>query len=1034
MNIVETCFSKRTVTIGLALALAIAGVRSYFNLGRLEDPEYTIRCAQVLTAYPGATAQEVAERVSDPIEIAVQRLGRVKHVTSISYPGKSIVLVELKDECVGSELPQIWDELRRKVNDMAGNLPEGCSKPLVYDDYGDVYGVFYSISGDGYTYAELKEHAKFLRKELLLCSDVAKIDLLGDQQEIVEINLSRAKIAALDIPPEKLAAVLRGQSVPEDAGDLRVADKTIRISPTGAIKTVEDFGGLMVIPNVFLRDIATIRRTYADNPGILVKRNGRPSIGFGISTAKGGNVIRMGEAVEKRMRELISQTPIGIEVDVISHQATSVKVAVNGFIGNLVESVILVIAVLLFTMGLRSGLLIGGVLVLTVLATIFVMDVFGIMFERISLGAFIIALGMLVDNAIVITEAVLVAANRGESKTDAAIAVVRETQWALLGGTAIAILSFAPIGASQNASGEYCRSLFLVIGISLLLSWVLAITVTPLLAAAVLKGGEAASSPLRNKDGSSITSGQETASPLKDPYSGLFFRAYRRLLGWCVNNRGFTLFALICLLIASVIGFGRVKQNFFPDSTRPQFMVHVWMPEGTFIPKTDERVQAVAEHARKLPGVKGVSTFTGGGAMRFLLTYTPEDADSAYGLVLVDVESDRQIADLMRKIEDAAAELVPDAMVSCQRFVLGPGDPQKIQMRICGNDPKVLRELGEKAIAVMRADPNLKEVQSDWRNRADMSVPQVSDVRAHKMGLSRSDIARAFRVATAGLPIGTYLEGDEQLPIILRSPVNERGEIVSAWTWSNLLGQSVPVAQLIDCIGVSSEEMRLRRRDQKYCLTVKSNPIEGQTAAEAFARLKPTLDALGDSFPPGYSCEYGGEYENSNEANATLAPTFLPILVAMVLTVLMLFNSVKKTVVIFMTLPLILVGVVAGLLAFDQPFGFMALLGFLSLVGMQVKNAIVLMDEIAANVNRGLAPYAAVIDAGVSRLRPVANASLTTVLGMIPLLTDAFYCAMAVTIMAGLAFATVLTMIVIPVNYALIYRIRDCNLQSQIDS
>ena len=1013
MNLAETCFSKRTVTIGLALALAVAGVRSYFNLGRLEDPEFTIRGAQVLTAYPGATAQEVAERVSDPIEIAVQRLGRVKHVTSVSYPGKSIVLVELKDECVGSELPQIWDELRRKVNDMADSLPEGCSKPLVYDDYGDVYGVFYAISGDGYTFAELKKHAKFLRKELLLCSDVAKIDLLGDQQEIIEITLSRTKIAALDIPPEKIAAALRGQNVPEDAGDLRIADKTIRISPTGSLQTVEDFKDLMVVPNVFLGDIAAIRRTYADNPGILVKRNGRPSIGFGISTAKGGNVIRMGESVEKRMRELVSETPVGIEVDVISHQATSVKVAVNGFVENLIESVVLVIAVLLFTMGLRSGLLIGGVLVLTVLATVFVMDLCGIMFERISLGAFIIALGMLVDNAIVITEAVLVAANRGESKRDAAIAVVKQTQWALLGGTAIAILSFAPIGASQNSSGEYCRSLFLVIGISLLLSWVLAITVTPLLAARFLTGSSVEQS--NNSNNRTVSA---------DPYSGLFFRLYRGLLEWCVDNRGFTLFALVCLLVASVIGFGRVKQNFFPDSTRPQFMVHVWMPEDTFIHRTDERVQAVAAAARKLPGVTGTSTFTGGGAMRFLLTYTPEDADSAYGLVLVDVEDDGQIADLMKRIEDAAPALVPDAMVNCQRFVLGPGDAQKIQMRLCGDDPKVLRELGERAIAVLRADPNLKEAQSDWRNRADLSVPQVSEVRAHKLGLSRSAIARAFRVTTAGLPIGTYLEGDEQLPIVLRAPVNERGEIVSAWTWSDLLGQAVPVAQLVDGIGVSSEEMRLSRRDQKYCLTVKCNPVEGQTAAEAFARIKPALDDLGASFPPGYSYEYGGEYENSKEANETLVPTFLPILVAMVLTVLMLFNSAKKTVVIFMTLPLILVGVVAGLLVFDKPFGFMALLGFLSLVGMQVKNAIVLMDEIAANLDRGLAPYASVIDAGVSRLRPVANASLTTVLGMLPLLTDAFYSAMAVTIMVGLAFATVLTMVVIPVNYALLYGVK----------
>ena len=1007
MNVAETCFSKRTVTVGLAVALAIAGIRSYFHLGRLEDPEFTIRCAQVLTAYPGATAQEVAERVSDPIEIAVQRLGRVRHVTSISYPGKSIVLVELKDECVGSELPQIWDELRRKVNDMAGSLPDGCSKPLVYDDYGDVYGVFYAISGDGYSYADLKEHAKFLRKELLLCTDVAKIDFLGDQREIVEIDLARTKISALGITPEQIAAALRGQSVPEDAGDLRVADKTIRICPDGTIGSVEDFKSVMIAPNVYLGDIATVRRTYADNPGVLVKRNGRPSVGFGISTAKGGNVITMGEAVEKRMRELLADTPIGIEVDVISHQATSVKTAVNGFVENLVESVILVIAVLLFTMGLRSGFLIGGVLLLTVLGTVFVMDLMGIMFERISLGAFIIALGMLVDNAIVIVEAVLVAANRGESKKAAAIAVVKQTQWALLGGTAIAILSFAPIGASQNSSGEYCRSLFLVIGISLVLSWVLAITVTPLLAERVLESGK----PSPSSGGA-------------NPYDSIFFRAYRRFLEWCIDNRGFTLLALVCMLAASVAGFRHVKQNFFPDSTRPQFMVHVWMPEGTFIHRTDERVQAVAEAARKLPGVTGVSTFTGGGAMRFLLTYTPEDADSAYGLVLVDVEDDGVISDLMAQIEAAAPELVPEAMVSCQRFVLGPGDPQKIQMRLRGDDPKVVRELGEKVIAAMRADTNLKEVQSDWRNRADMSVPEIAKVRARKLGLSRSDIARALRVATAGIPIGTYLEGNEQLPIVLRSPANERGEIVSAWAWSGLLGASVPVAQLVECFGVSSEEMRLRRRDQKYCLTVKCNPVGDQTAAEAFARIKPKLDAIGDAFPSGYSYEYGGEYENSNDANETLVPTFLPILAAMVLTVLMLFNSVKKTAVIFLTLPLILTGVVAGLLAFDKPFGFMALLGFLSLVGMQVKNAIVLMDEISANLERGLTPYAAVVDAGVSRLRPVFNASLTTVLGMLPLLADAFYSAMAVTIMVGLSFATVLTMVVIPVNYALLYRIR----------
>ena len=1010
MNVAEFCFSRKTVTVGLAVALALAGIRSYFGLGRLEDPEFTIRCAQVLTAYPGASALEVAERVSDPIETAVQRLGRVKHVTSISSPGKSVVLVELKDECVGRDLPQIWDELRRKVGDMAASLPEGCSRPLVYDDYGDVYGVFYALHGDGYSHAELKEYAKFLRKELLLCADVAKIDFIGERQEVVEVEISRAKVAALGLAPETVAAAVRGQTVPEDAGDLRIGDKTIRLSPRATVDSVEDLRKIRLSDNLRLGDVATIRRTCDDKPPAIVRRNGFPCIGFGISTAKGGNVIRMGEAVERRMAELMSETPIGIEADVISHQAASVKSAINGFIENLVESVVLVIAVLLFTMGLRSGLLIGGVLLLTVLGTVWVMDLCGIMFERISLGAFVIALGMLVDNAIVITEAVLVAARRGESKREAAIAVVRQTQWALLGGTAIAILSFAPIGASQNSSGEYCRSLFLVIAISLLLSWVLAITVTPLLAARFLSGSADSSRPADD--------------PSANPYGGLFFRLYRRVLCWCIDNRYFTIVALACLLLSSVFAFRHVKQNFFPDSTRPQFMVHVWMPEGTFVTKTDERVRKVAAAARRLDGVTGVSTFAGAGALRFLLTYTPEDSDSAYGLVLVDVENDGFIAELMAKIEEESPELVPDATVTCQRFVLGPGDPQKIQMRILGPDPKVLRTLGEKAMAVLRADPNLKEAQCDWRNPADLMEPVISEVRAAKIGVSRTEVARAFRAATAGLPIGAYLEGDEQLPIVLRAPADERGEVQSAWAWSSRFGVSLPLVQLVDGICIASEEMRIRRRDRKYCLTVKCNPKEGQTAAEAFERVRPTLERLAEDFPPGYEHEWGGEYENSNEANATLVPTFLPILVAMLLVVLMLFNSVKKTAVIFLTLPLILTGVVMGLLAFDRPFGFMALLGLLSLVGMQVKNAIVLMDEITANQGRGLDPYSAVVDAGVSRLRPVFNASLTTVLGMLPLVADAFYSAMAVTIMVGLAFATVLTMIVIPVNYAVICRVR----------
>lgn len=458
MNVAETCFRKPTVTPSLAAALLVAGVLSYFKLGRLEDPEFTIRSAQIVTHWPGATAQEVAESVTDPLETAAQRLGRVDHVTSVSAPGVSTITVDIRDEFGSAELPQIWDELRRKIGDAAASLPEGCAAPFVNDDFGDVYGVLYAIHGDGFTPAELKSYAKLLRRELLLCEDVAKIDMLGDRQEIVSLEIPRANIANLGITPQEISTAVHGCNVPADAGRIRIGDKRIRFIPEGSIASVKDFEELVLSvtdsegnPEVVnLGDIVHVTRDYADPPTYIVRYDGHPSIALGISTAKGGNVLRMGVAVDKRLQELLPETPIGIEIGVISHQAKSVETAVSGFIVNLVESVLIVIAVLLLTMGFRSGVLIGGVLMLTVMATVAVMDAMGLMFERISLGAFIIALGMLVDNSIVICEAVLVAADRGESRKDAAIAVVKQTLWPLLGATGIAVLSFAPIGASRD--------------------------------------------------------------------------------------------------------------------------------------------------------------------------------------------------------------------------------------------------------------------------------------------------------------------------------------------------------------------------------------------------------------------------------------------------------------------------------------------------------------------------------------------------------------------------------------------------------
>ena len=1016
MNIAQFCITRKTVTWALSLAIFAAGIVAYRTIGRLEDPEYTIKSAQIVTSWPGATATEVAEQLTDPIETAVQQLGQLDSVTSKSYPGRSIVSVNIKDQYGKADLPQIWDELRRKVGDLASSLPAGTSAPLVVDDYGDVYGMYYAVYGDGFSFAELKEHAKLLRRELLLCDDVAKIDLIGDQREVVYFEISRARLASMGITIPQIQALIAGQNLAADSGHLTVGDRYIRIDPTGKLASLDELGDLLLVrgdsssrPSVRLRDIATIRRGYADPPSCILRYNGHPCIALGISTVSGGNVAVMAASLHQRLRELEPSTPVGIEIGVISDQAASVETAVSGFIVNLIESVVIVVAVLLFAMGLRSGLLIGAVLILTVMGTVAIMKSCGILFERISLGAFIIALGMLVDNAIVVTEAVLVAAQKGLDKVKAACDVVKQTMWPLLGATVIAILSFAPVGASQDSSGEYCRSLFLVLLISLLLSWLFAITVTPLFAAGFLKADK-----------------KKAGKEDEDPYAGKFFTGYRAFLVACLRHRFLCLGVLVALLVGAFVGFKHVSRNFFPDSTRLQMMVHLWMPEGTGIRATDARLSQLADHVRTLDGVTGVTQLAGTGGLRFLLTYAPEDNDSAYGILFVDLDDYHRIPDLSAHITDFAAETIPDALVYCQKFVLGPGEPQKIQLRILGPDADTLRALADQTLDLFRADGSLVEIQSSWRNRTDLVRPVVSPARLRALGVTRQDVAAALKNATDGTPIGAWLEGDETLPILLRAPEAEHGDpdsLYSVWFRPNSLPRAIPLSQVLVGFENVSEDAILERRDRLLCLTVKANPGPNETAADAFDRIAPRVDELFANLPPGYSYEWGGEHESSEEANAGLGSKIPPILLAMFLICVCLFNSIRQPLVIFCTVPLILVGVVAGLLGFSQPFGFMALLGLLSLIGMQIKNAIVLIDEINARQAAGDAPIDAVVSAGVTRLRPVAMAAATTVLGMLPLLADAFYAAMAVTIMCGLAFATVLTMLVIPLNYTLFFRL-----------
>jgi len=1017
MNIAEASIRYKTITWAMTILIVGGGVYAYQLLGRLEDPEFTIKEAQIFTRYPGATAMEVAEEVTDVIETAVQQLGQLDRVTSISEPGLSTIRVTIKDKYDKHTLPQVWDEVRRKVNDSQSQLPPGVSAPLVYDDFGDVYGVFYAVYGDGYSYAELRDYTDVLRRELLLCQNVGKIAVYGDRPETIYVEISRERLAQLGVSPQTIYASLAGQNLVAPAGKAEVGTLYIRIQPSGEFTSVADIGNLLILQDdanatkLYLKDLATIRRDYTDPPKTIMRFDGRPAIGLGISTVLGGNVVTMGQSVSQRLRELQEETPIGMEIGVIAHQADAVTAAVNGFVVSLAEAMAIVIGVLMIAMGLRSGLLIGAILLLTVLATFIFMKMWGITLERVSLGALIIALGMLVDNAIVVVEGILVNMQRGMGRIEAASRIVAQTKWPLFAATVVAVLAFAAIGVSQDSTGEYCRSLFQVILISLMMSWVLAVTMTPLLGVTFLK---------------QTTEGTDEA----DPYGGILFRVYRAFLGRCIRWRWTTVGVLVGLLALSIYAFGFVRQSFFPDSTRPQFMVHYWLGQGTHVSRTEADLKRIEQHLLSVDQITNVSSFVGQGSLRFLLTYAPEEANSAYGMLLVTVKDSRKIDELIPAVQDYLYDNFPDALAFCRKFVLGPGDPSKIQVRLRGADPDALRRLAAEIRKIIVAEPLATDVLDDWRQRVPLIRPVVAEVQARNAGITRGHIAQALQAAFEGVQIGVYREGDKLLPIIARAPERERtdvSDIQDVQIWSPVARKAIPIRQVVVGFESRSENSIIRRRNRLPTLTVKCDPKVGE-ASVVFSTLRPQIEQRFDQLVrqwnlTGYSLEWGGEYENSTDAQAALAGKLPATGLLVVLVVICLFNAVRQPLIIFLTVPLAVIGVTAGLLVTGQPFGFMAMLAFLSLAGMLIKNAIVLIDEINTQVASGKESCRAVLDAGVSRVRPVSMAALTTVLGMIPLLADAFFVSMAVTIMFGLSFATVLTLVVVPVLYACFFGI-----------
>ncbi|WP_335926701.1 multidrug efflux RND transporter permease subunit VmeV [Vibrio parahaemolyticus] len=1015
MNIAEYSIKNKVISWLFIVILAIGGVTSFLELGRLEDPAFTIKDAMIVATYPGATSKEVEEELTYPLEKEIRKLPYIDRITSTSSNGMSQIMVSMKMDYGPDELPQIWDEMRRKINDLQPTLPQGVQSLQIIDDFGDVYGVMLMLTGDDYDYVELKRYADHLRREIELVDGVGKVDIAGDQQEMLFVEISLDRLASLNLDMNVVSGLLNQQNNVVSAGEVMVNGESLVIRPSGTLNTVQALENLIIHGRdtgnlIRLKDVATITRSIQEKPGNMILFNGKKAINIGISFASGVNVVEVGERLNAELSSLESIKPAGLDMSYFYNQAQEVDDSVKAFVISLAEAVAIVIIVLLFTMGLRSGVIIGVVLLLTVFGTFILMNYNNIELHRISLGALIIALGMLVDNAIVVVEGILVGLKKGRTKVQAAVDIVKQTQWPLLGATVIAITAFAPIGLSQDATGEFMGSLFWVLCFSLFLSWVTAITLTPFLADLLLKEEE--------KD----TNGED-----EDPYKGWLFVVFGALLKFSLRFRWMTVAAMVALLVGAVIAFGNVKQQFFPPSNTPMFYVDMWMPEGTDIRQTIKQAETVESYIRQQDDIDFVSVSIGQGLQRFALTYQPEKSYEAYAQFQVRTTDRDNMFKLLHKLDDNLAKTFDEPTFQFKLMEFGPSPASKIEARITGPDPKVLRELAVQVEDILHTDPGARNIRHDWRERTKELVPVFNESKARRLGISKEDLSSTLQMAFGGSTFGVLRDGTHTLPIMMRLPEAERVDFESLQNvniWSPSLQTYIPVDQIIDGVELDWSEPLIQRRDRKRTLTVLADHdvLSDDTAASLFARVQPKVMAL--HIPEGYEITWGGEYESSKDAQEGLFGSLPMGYLLMFIITILLFNSIKKPLVIWFTVPLSIIGVAFGLLTTNMPFSFTAFLGLLSLSGMILKNGIVLLDQINLELESGKDPYLAIVDSAISRVRPVSMAALTTILGMIPLVFDAFFGSMAITIMAGLGFATVLTLIVVPVMFAILFRIK----------
>ena len=1004
----EKLLKQKAMISTILFAVFVGGIFAYLNIGKLEDAEIPIKSAMVITAYPGATAHEVELEVTDVLEKAIQKLENIDEIKSVSQPGLSLITINIQPKVKTPQLPQLWDHLRRKVNDAKGSLPTGAYEPIVNDDFADVYGILYAVTADGYSHKELLKYTEFIEKEFLSIKGVRRSQIFGKQTETIDVIFSPEKLAGLNINPMMIAMAMQNETAIVNPGSIVTGKESIRVGVGNKINTIEEIENLLIqVPgggNFRLGEIATICPSFMEPKREALYYNDIQGLTLGLSNESGINVVKLGDDLVEKIAELQSELPAGIEINRVYYQPDRVDKAVKNFMLNLVISVGIVIVVLMFAMGLRSGLLISSGLVFTILGTLIVMMAIGLPLHRVTLAAIILGMGMLVDNAIVVADGILVDLKNGVERSKAFIQTAQRTALPLLGATAVAILAFLPLRMSPNMAGEFLSSLFTVLIISLGLSWLFAMIQTPFNAKYFYRK-------------------ERPKGEHAEQYDSKFYRIFRRLVQWAIGHKIVFSLASIAILIFSFYSFRFVTIDFMSKIEYDQFYIEYSLPQGADINAVENDINAIQEEILQMDGIKSVTGAIGRPPARYLLMRGMATGGANYGELIVETNELDRVEGLIAHLEIKLAQQYPDAFIRIHEYGAAFADAD-IEVEFSGPDPAVLKDLATQAKNIFIAEPAAIHITDNWKNQSKKLIPKYSVERAQPLGLSRSDMGNSILVATNGMPIGAIYEGDKQVPIILKTSknVSENMEtLMNIPVWGQRSASSTPLAQIIDTVQISWENQLVTRINGTRAIKAQCDAAKGYTAQQVQDKFSEAIEAI--ELPHGYKMRWEGATARSSDANSALF-SFLPLAVGlMAIIIIGLFNNLKQPVVIFMVVPFAFVGVVLGLILTGVPLTFAGIIGALGLIGMMIKNAVVLLDEVNRNLRGGKSRLNSTIDAALSRLRPVMMASLTTILGMIPLITDPMFNSTAIVIMFGLLIGSIITLVVVPVLYTVLYRV-----------